>query len=270
MMFAIEFLNFVYDVQEFSSKTAVFTDNPYSVVKPEKGFTVGFSSGIIPGDIYGGGIFNSGKVAIEFVGYRSGDILITQLPDTTKEPSANNPPEVVDRVNFASGKLSLRMDMFYRGPFKAGLKSNVIYSRLGSYGWGAGGGFDVFSSFDLKRTLGYLEIKNVLTSPVIWSTGYKEFALPMADLRFGIYISENLLLSSGILYSPDGRGIKFARDGYISLAMITRYASLYGGFVEGFPRMGFKVKYRNYTLGVGTSYHADFGFSFRGDVSIKL
>jgi len=97
MMFALEFVNFVYDVVEFSSKIGIFHNTPFGI-KQKKGFLFGLSSGIVPGDVWGGGIVSLGGVGLEAVAYRSGEVLLTY----------ENQPEVVGRANFLSGKLSLR------------------------------------------------------------------------------------------------------------------------------------------------------------------
>lgn len=265
-MFALEFANFQYNVVEFTSKTAIFDEGPYGL-KQKNGFNFGISSGIIPGDFYGGGILSYKKFALDGVVYRSGDVLITTLPDTTKPPSYENQPKVIGRGNFWVGKVSFRTHR-NRGDFFYGFKAKIIYAKFLN-DWGSGGGFDVFGGYFGKNILTFLAINNVLTSPVIWSTGRREFALPEGDLRVSLRKGIIMLCFGGV-FSPDGRGFKLKRDGFISLYLDARHFGIFGGFLDGFPRLGVSVKRNNYTLSVGSSYHTDFGFSFRGDFSFEI
>ncbi len=265
-MFALEFVNFQYNVVEFTSKTAIFSESPYGL-KQKDGFNLGISSGIIPGDFYGGGILSYKNSALEGVVYRSGDVLITTLPDTTRPPSSDNQPEVVGRGNFWAGKVSFRTHRI-KGDFVYGFKAKFIYAKFLS-DWGSGGGFDVFGGYFGKNILTFVAINNVLTSPVIWSTGKREFALPEGDLRFSLR-NGIIMLTFGGVFSPDGRGFKLKRDGFVSLSLDTPYFGIFGGFLDGFPRLGIKVKRKNYSLSIGSSYQPDFGFSFRGDFAFEI
>ncbi|MEO0139416.1 MAG: hypothetical protein ABIL16_04420 [candidate division WOR-3 bacterium] len=265
-MFALEFVNFQYNVVEFTSKTAIFGESPYGL-KQKDGFNLGISSGIIPGDFYGGGILSYKSSALEGVIYRSGDVLITRLPDTTKPPSSDNQPEVIGRGNFWAGKVSFRTQRT-KGDFVYGFKGKFIYAKFLS-DWGSGGGFDVFGGYLGKNILTFFSINNVLTSPVIWGTGKKEFALPEGDLRVSLRNGIAMLCFGGA-FSPDGRGFKLKRDGFVSLSFDTPYFAILGGFLDGFPRLGVKVKRKNYSFSLGSSYQPDFGFSFRGDFEIEL
>ncbi len=260
-MFALEFLNFAYNVKEFSAKYGVFDKGPYSVIKPSNGINAGFSGGIIPGDIYGGAMLRYNKISLEVMVFRSGDILITSLRDTAK------PPEVVDRINFWAGKMGAYINIVNRDYLFGGINAFVLYARAGKYGWGSGTGFGVFGGMDFGKFEIFTFLKNALTSPVVWSTGKKEFALPEIDSRVCLKVSRYIRLITGISVSPDGRGFVPSRDGYVSVAISTGMFDAFGGIVEGFPRLGTSFSYGRYSVSLGSSYHGDFGFSFRGDVS---
>jgi hypothetical protein len=258
-MFALEFVNFVYDAREFSSKSGVFYNTPFGIRK-NNGFLFGLSSGIVPGDFYGGGIFSFRGVGLEMVAYRSGHVLLTTWPDTS------NQPVVIERANFLSGKLSLRM-VWERGNFAYGFKTNLFYAKFLNF-WGSGGGIDAFVGY-FGEVLGYFGINNTFTSPVIWNTGRKEFAFPEVDFRLG----KDLGIPSiyfGFKYSPDGRKFIFKRDLFLSSSLDFGSLSLFGGYVEGFPRLGLELKRGNYGFLVGSSYHTDLGFSFRGGFYLEL
>ncbi len=264
-MFALEFVNFVYDVREFSSKTGVFYGTPFGIRKND-GLLLGLSSGIVPGDIYGGGIISLRGVGLEAVAYRSGEVLITTLPDTTKPPSYENQPEVIGRANFLSGKLSVRT-VWERGKLSYGFKTKFFYAKFLNF-WGSGGGIDAFLGY-FGKFYGFLGISNTLTSLIIWNTGKRELALPEVEIRLGKDIGIPSLYL-GFRYSADGRGFILHRDAFLSASLDFGSFSVFGGYVDGFPRFGGEIKKGNYGISLGSAYHAHFGFSFRGGFYIEF
>ena len=259
MMFALEFVNFVYDVVEFSSKIGIFHNTPFGI-KQKKGFLFGLSSGIVPGDVWGGGIVSLGGVGLEAVAYRSGELLLTTLPDTTIPPSYENQPEVVGRANFLSGKLSLRA-VWEKGEVVYGFKTKFFYAKFLNF-WGSGGGMDVFLGY-FGKIHGYAGINNVTTSPIIWNTGRRELALPELEMRLGKDFGIPSLYF-GFSYSRDGRRFIFKRDVFLSTLFDFGSFSVFGGYIDGFPRFGMEFRRDNYGFLIGSSYHTDLGFSFRG------
>ncbi len=269
-MFALEFLNFAYNVGEFASRSEVFYQSPFNPLAPGKGVGVGLASGTVPGDLFGGITLGYSPFSLSLKAYRSGDILITTLPDTSSPPSEDNPPEVVDRVKFGAyeGRVSVAKPI---GKVKLSTAVKVIYAGAGKYGRGVGGGLDASLLYSpLSRTDVYLGLYNLLTSPVVWSTGKRELALPTADLRLRLRAFGTTYLILGGEYVPDGRGFSFLRDGFLALRAEVWRLSVFGGLVEGKGRLGISYRHRGTTFSFGTSYHYDFGYSFLGSVSFGL
>ena len=270
-MFALEFLNFAHNVEEFASRSEVFYSSPFNVVQPSHGFGFGVATGTVPGDLYGGISLSSPPFTLSIKAYRSGEILITTLPDTTSPPSEDNPPQVVDRVRFGAYEGKVGASRRFSDRLRGGVALKFIYAGAGRYGWGAGGGTDAFLLYSPLSFLGvYLGVRNLLSSPVVWSTGKKEFALPVADLRLRLRLYGPITAFLGGTYSPDGRGFSPLRDGFLTLRASFWRVDVYGGFVEGKGRLGFSYRHGRATLSFGTSYHYDFGYSFLGSVSISL
>ncbi len=270
-MFALEFLNFAYNVEEFSSRSEVFYSSPFNVMEPLRGIGFGVATGTVPGDLYGGLSLSSPPFTLSLKAYRSGEVLITTLPDTTSPPSEDNPPQVVDRVRFSAYEGKVGTSRRFSDRLIGALALKFIYAGAGRYGWGAGGGVDASLLYSPANFLQvYLGLKNLLSSPVVWSTGKREFALPVADLRFKLRLYGPLNLLLGGAYSPDGRGFSPIRDGFVALRTSLWRMDIYGGLVEGKGRMGLSYRHGRATFSLGASYHLDFGYSFLGGVSLSL
>ncbi len=270
-MFALEFLNFQYSVLEHSSKMTPFYKSVYGDVSATNGVGVGVSSGVVPGDLYGGLSLTYSPFFFSIKSYVSGEIPITEVSDPFSEPSEENPPYVVDRVRFRASQFSAGARKDLGKNLKASLSLKFIYASAGKYGWGAGGGADLsflYSPFGFAGI--YMKVENVLTSPVVWNTGRKEFARPLFDTRLLIRPFGKLALSTGATFSPDGRGFNIWRDGFLSLYGEFWKVALFGGWVEGMPRGGISYRHRSAVISLGASYHFDFGYSFKGDVVLKL
>ncbi|NPA80800.1 MAG: hypothetical protein GXO29_07115 [Thermotogae bacterium] len=270
-MFALEFLNFTYDVEDYISKATPFVQSVYSDVIPSRGFGVGLASGVVPGDIFGGMSLGYTPFRFSLKAYRSGEVLITTLPDTASPPSEDNPPQVIDRVRFGAYEMRGAASKDISRTLRGSVALKFIYASAGRYGWGAGGGLDASLLYSPFRILNvYVGVKNVLSSPVVWSTGRKEFALPMGDIRLRLKPTSGLSVLVGGTYSPDGRGFKPLRDGFLTLHATFWRMAVFGGFVEGTGRLGLSYATGRWRMTVGTSYHMDFGYSFVGDVSFRM
>ncbi len=267
----MEFLNFAYNVEEFASRSEVFYSSPFNVMGPSRGFGFGVATGTVPGDLYGGLSFASPPFTLALKAYRSGEVLVTTLPDTTSPPSEDNPPQVVDRVRFSAYEGKVGVSRRFTDRLRGGVALKFIYAGAGRYGWGAGGGLDAALLYSTTRLLQvYFGVNNLLTSPVVWSTGKRELALPVADLRLKLALYGPLNLILGGTYSPDGRGFSPLRDGSIALRASVWRAHVYGGLVEGKGRLGLSYRHGRTTFSIGASYHIDFGYSFLGGVSLSL
>jgi len=270
-MFALEFLNFAYNVEKYVSRSEVFYQSPFNVLAPAKGVGVGLATGTVPGDVYGGLSVGYSPFSFHLKVYRSGEVLITTLPDTTAPPSEDNLPEVVDRVRFGAYEGKIGAVKPFGKKLKVAAAVKFIYAGAGKYGSGVGGGIDVaflYSPFHLLDL--YAGVKNAATSPVVWNTGKREFALPILDLRARVKVYGPTYVLFGGEYSPDGRGFSPLRDGFLSLRASFWRMDVYAGLVEGKGRLGLSYGHGRGKFSFGTSYHLDFGYSFLGSVSFRM
>lgn len=270
-MFALEFLNFTYNVEEFASRSEVFYQSPFNAMAPGRGVGVGVATGTVPGDMYGGVSVGYSPFFLSLKFYRSGEILVTTLPDTSSPPSEDNPPEVVDRVRFGAYEGSVGAVKTLGDKVRVSANVKLIYAGAGKYGSGIGGGIDAAVLYSPFRFLDlYAKVRNVSTSPVVWNTGKREFALPLADLRARVRLYGKTYLLLGGEYSPDGRGFSPLRDGFLAVRASLWRLDLYTGIVEGMLRLGLSYTHGRGMVSFGTSYHVDFGYSFLGSITFRM
>ncbi|NPB03877.1 MAG: hypothetical protein GXO39_05630 [Thermotogae bacterium] len=270
-MFALEFLNFPLSGVEFASKGTPFLNSTYSEVRPTEGVGVALAGGMVPGDLYGGVAVAYNPFVLSLKGYRSGDILVTTLPDTTSPPSEDNPPRVVDRINFGAYEGRVSAVKVFSSRFRGGISLKFIYASAGKYGWGAGGGLNAFLLYvPFNRLEVFLNVENLTSSPVLWSTGRRELAYPIVDLRLRLRTFNRSYVLFGGSYSPDGRGFNLWRDAFLTFYSSFWRLAVFGGLVEGSGRAGVSYNHSLVTFTLATSYHLDFGYSLRGDVSLAI
>ena len=226
------------------------------------------------GEIYvSTGLLYEGTVAT-FAGYRfpsrpyavggymvlSGGIELTTVPDTTRPPSEDNPPYVYAVANYVASAL------YFSTSFRAryGISLKLLYQGIlndRAVGIGADAGLR-WKNFGIV-------IKDFLPTILFWNSGKREIISPTV-IASGHFRRGNLLISLGVDMNFDDRYYdRLLSIGAYSIGLrggleySYRMASFRAGYRDGKISMGFGIRYRNYTVDMGTFYNADLGLNYR-------
>lgn len=172
-----------------------------------------------------------------------GDIILTQLTDTTSPPSVENPPipydtvgtqDLVVYVNAARGNELIA----YGGNIK------IFYRDL-AVTTGYGGGIDAGVVLRLPNLHVGVAVRDFVLSPLVWSNGTKEIILPRVSLGLAPVLSIESIQTDFVLACDITKRIDV--DGFtVNLGFEFGYKQLIYG------RMG--LYGGNYTLGAGVRY----------------
>ena len=170
-------------------------------------------------------------------------IKLTTLPDTTSLPGSGNIPIAYDTVGTADY-------LFYLNGSKGGehlaygVNLKVFYRDLSVIS-GFGGGIDAGIAYKTDILRIGLAVRDLILSPIIWSSGLKETILPRFALGVAPVISlekiySRIMIEADVVKAVDIEGFD------VDLGMEVGYKDLL------FGRMG--VYRGNVTLGMGVQY----------------
>ncbi len=202
----------------------------------------------------------SGGLSIHFLG--AGDIKETQLGDTASPPGEDNPPEVVGTTSYAAAQVGLGL-----GNGKLGLRLKLLYQRAADES-AFGGGLDVGLFGRLGPVPAAAVLRDATGTPLVWTTGRKELALPSLWLSAAPGGSWWTLAAEAVLRAED-RGGEAVELG--SLTLEPRFgaeaklgpAALRVGLRAGSPTLGAGVSWQSIDADYALLYHSDLGASHR-------
>lgn len=124
------------------------------------------------------------------------DIPITSLPDTSQPPSPDNQPYVEKFVNYYS------LIANFSRPFikSSGINLKLLYKNMSidkSYAIS----IDIGLFKNIKKTNFALVLKDLLSTPIIWESGEKEYIPPKLRIGFSKNIKK-ILLSCDLFILP--------------------------------------------------------------------
>ncbi len=189
----------------------------------------------------------------------SGDIEFTKLPDTTRPPSSDNLPVVVDRQTYIASAIYISLS---RKPLGYTLK--VLYQGVGEYqAYGL--------AWDVGFKYGNLGIvaKDLPPSLLVWHSGERESLAPklLVDANYTLG-RMNIVLGTDLRFDGSYMDRLFQISGFsagirLGMEYNVDVASIRVGYRNGKLAFGGGIKFEKYFLDYGAVFQSDIGFTHR-------